>query len=360
MLKKGLLIISSLALSLLICEIALRIIGFGGEREWTLEDAVPVVDEILDYRLKPYADTRSGGVSYRLNGQGFRDVARKYNEKGEGCRLVVTGDSVAFGYKVEFAKIFSRQIESLLNKEFSFKTAEVFNLALPGINTLQESQLLLGDGGKLDPDLVILLYVLNDADDGVSYGRATQKRAPANCSINLLNLPIPCVIKRWAKQSAVLFFLKDKLDSAVWKLGIGDNDDPNNSMQSDYFSKLYKNSSGWEKHVVDGFERIKTYGEKRGVPVVMVIFPVMFDFADYKWGWIHKKVAAEAERHGFRVIDLLGEYMKYPVTQTRLERGDFVHPNALGHRLAASAVVTYIHDHPDVLRRCDRRSEGSS
>lgn len=352
MLKNSLLTLASLVLSFVLAEMCLRVLGFGGEQEWTLKDGIFVNDDILDYRLKPYSTTYSGTIAYRLNGMGFRDLDRNLDKEKTNCRLLVVGDSVAFGYKVAFDAIFSRRLEALLGSSKMGNGIEVFNLAIPGLNTRQESHLLAQEARQLDPDVIILAFVLNDAEAGVSYRQSYRNAAEKNCRINLLNLPVPCPLKLWLKNSALLYFVKERLDYVVWRMGIGDSDDVFNSMKSDYFSRLYNDRSNWETHVVNGLESIGEFAKDRNISVVLVTFPIMFDFSEYKWGWIHQKVAAEAKRLGFHVVDLLDDYRQYPVYKVRLERGDFVHPNALGHHLAAAAVMHYFESHPQILARC--------
>jgi GDSL-like Lipase/Acylhydrolase family len=334
-----LVLVSSL-IGVLAGETVLRIAGFHGVKDWTVADVLYVENSVLNYRLRPNSLSTDGKITYQLNDQGFRDLKRQQEKASSVYRVLVLGDSVAFGYKVEFQRIFSRRLEVLLRQFLKSKTLEVVTLAMPGLNTIQESALLLEKGKQYEPDAVVLAFVLNDADAGSSF----QVKKDQGCRIEILSVPAPCAMKHLMKESAFLYFLKEGLDELMWRFDVSDKDDPQGSIRSDYFSKLYRDDGKWRSNVVEGFQEIADFALTRGIPVIVVIFPVMFDFDKYQWDWIHSKVAKEALNYRFLIVDLLAEYRRYPVKQTRIERGDFVHPNALGHEVAAISVARFFYN----------------
>jgi len=335
MLKNALLSLTTILFICLASELYLRLLGFRGELEWTIGDTVRIDNNLLNYRLRPGSLKSSGNIRYILNSAGFRDLERTYQKSNNTYRILVIGDSVTFGYKVRFNDIYPRQLESLL-KQYN-ENVEVLSIAMPGLNTLQESHLLLTEGSKYQPDMVILGYVINDAAAGYRYTTAKTR-----CRIAIIHLPISCSFKHLMKQSAFLYFIKDRLDQLIWKLNIGDDDDNSGYMKKDYYNKLYMQQSIWDSHVVAGFKKVATFARESKIPIILVIFPIMFDYENYNWGWIHEKVSREGRMYKFHIVDLFDDYKRYPVKETRIERGDFVHPNAFGHRIAATATVKYL------------------
>lgn len=333
MLKNTALLIISIVFTFLLGEAFCRLLGYRGEIGWNLQNVVRVDDNVLNYRLKANSVTFTGNVVYRLNSKGFRDSERQYEKPHNVQRIVVLGDSVAFGYKINFAETFSRVLERRLQENSSGKVVEVVTLAMPGLNTIQESRLLSCEGAKFNPNMIIVAFSINDADVGVSY-----KVSNMGCRIEMLKMPIPCFLKDSMKKSALLLFLKSRLDALLWKMDIQDYDDVSSSISTDYFARLYREESKWTQHVSAGLRDIANFSQKMRIPAVLVIFPIMFHFNEYRWGWIHEKVVKEAEANHFYVIDLLPEYRKYPIKQIRIERGDFVHPGRVGHSLAATVV----------------------
>ena len=100
-------------------------------------------------------------VTIRNNSRGFRDRERDY-AKGGKKRIVVLGDSFAWGWGVENDEIFTARMEDLM------PGWEVINLAHAGYSTDQELLLLEREGLKYSPDIVLLVFCGNDVKDAHS------------------------------------------------------------------------------------------------------------------------------------------------------------------------------------------------
>lgn len=85
-----------------------------------------------------------------------------YDEKNKQ-RILVIGDSVAYGLGVKT----DDSIPALMEKFYTGNgiDCEVINAAFPGIGIAQELQILLTHGLKLKPDVVVLGFYLRDFDD---------------------------------------------------------------------------------------------------------------------------------------------------------------------------------------------------
>jgi len=93
----------------------------------------------------------------RINALGFRDRERDVS-KGAGMRRVlVLGDSVAWGWGVNDGERFSDRLEQQLGPG-----VEVLNLAVPGYGSDQSLWNLEQRGWDFDPDLVLYCFVIND------------------------------------------------------------------------------------------------------------------------------------------------------------------------------------------------------
>lgn len=82
-------------------------------------------------------------------------------------RIVVLGDSVAFGYGVADDETMGHQLEELLGATMAEEAAPpvVFTVACPGWSFRNEARYLKNHLARLDPDVVLLVPVLNDLDD---------------------------------------------------------------------------------------------------------------------------------------------------------------------------------------------------
>lgn len=99
----------------------------------------------------------------RLNGEGFRDRERAAVPEPGRRRLLVIGDSYAFGVGIErLDDRFGEQLGARLATATGERW-EVVNASHPDVHTLQEIA-LLRRMLPTDPDIVILVYVFNDID----------------------------------------------------------------------------------------------------------------------------------------------------------------------------------------------------
>lgn len=157
---------------------------------------------LLGYAGIPRLDTRFvlPDFDHRLlnNSKGFRDRERSH-EKGGAQRIVVLGDSTAWGWGVEaedrFSDLLERQLEGW----------EVINLANPGYSTDQELLLLETEGLNYRPDIVLLLFDRNDVVEG-NNARQIDGMQPKPYFVEeggklvLRNSPVPFDEAYWAKK----------------------------------------------------------------------------------------------------------------------------------------------------------------
>ena len=117
-------------------------------------------DADLVYELVPSSETIREGVHIKINTAGFRDDEWA---KHEGQKVVILGDSVAWGWGVEMSAAFPQLLERSL-RDTNVPPPVVYNMAVDGYSTEQELRLLETRGMALQPDVVIINYVLNDPD----------------------------------------------------------------------------------------------------------------------------------------------------------------------------------------------------
>lgn len=98
-----------------------------------------------------------------------------------------------------------------------------------------------------------------------------------------------------------------------------------------------------QRMVQSAFSNIHDTAERHGAKALTVIFPYFTDFGEkpYSYLSVHKMIAAWARRAQIEVLDLYPYYKRYGYAPF-LSRGDTVHPNALGHKLAADAIYGFV------------------
>jgi hypothetical protein len=120
------------------------------------------------YGLRPGADgvmQETGEIRYRVNADGFRGRRYARPKPDRTFRVLVLGDSIAFGYGVEEEQTFSHLMEARLQRLVTDRSVEVVNLAGGGYNPYNELALLADVGASYQPDLVLVQFCINDLND---------------------------------------------------------------------------------------------------------------------------------------------------------------------------------------------------
>jgi lysophospholipase L1-like esterase len=157
----SLLLISTL-IALFVSEVALRLMGFTPLYVSPERDRFWRYDALLGWAHQPgqegVFETPQFRTVVRINEKGLRDRSHAYERQGDTERILVLGDSFAWGYGVEESERFSQQLEESLG-------AEVINAGVSGYSTDQELLWYQNEGIKYEVDLVIVVIAGNDVGD---------------------------------------------------------------------------------------------------------------------------------------------------------------------------------------------------
>jgi lysophospholipase L1-like esterase len=114
----------------------------------------------------------SFSTTFRTNSRGLRSPERPLSKPPGVKRIVVLGDSFAWGYGVEDREIFTEVLEAAL------PGYQVINLGVTAFATRQEFQFLKLEGLAWEPDVVLLAFTLNDILESVTAPRSAAAPAP--------------------------------------------------------------------------------------------------------------------------------------------------------------------------------------
>ena len=320
------LLIFSTLLTLIAAEVLLRAVGYYGARGGRVESTILVDDPILDYRFLPNSSYIKNNIEFATNSHGWRDIEHVVDKPYQTCRLLVLGDSVTFGYGVPMESAYSRILDEQLASTLDF-AIETITIGVSGANLEQEVHLLESEGLRYDPDLVVLGYVLNDPEVGTSL-RAEMAQGQSFFAS----------VKEIAQYSSVANLIYKGGQQAFWMLRVYlGSDVAADYVETDYFNALHSNAEGRER-IEASFDRLKSIAASSDRKYLVAIFPVFHELDDYAWTSIHDYVSDLALEAGLQVIDLLSAYAEYPASELQVESGDHVHPNVLGHQVAANAL----------------------
>lgn len=148
--------------ALFLSEIALRLLGFGPLYVSPERDRFWKYDALLGWAHEPgqegVFETPQFRTTVRINERGLRDRSHSYERPEDVERILVLGDSFAWGYGVEESERFSQRLEDLLD-------VEVINAGVSGYSTDQELLWYKNEGIKYETDLVVLVMAGNDMGD---------------------------------------------------------------------------------------------------------------------------------------------------------------------------------------------------
>lgn len=117
------------------------------------------------FYLRPNAHVEFLGAAFDFNAEGYRTPVVPKHKPDDVYRIVVVGDSVAFGWGVPEADCFPRRLETLLNERerpFGKDRVEVVNLSGPGRGIGDYIIVLQDLGLTYEPDLVLVTFIFND------------------------------------------------------------------------------------------------------------------------------------------------------------------------------------------------------
>ena len=120
-----------------------------------------VADPSVGYVLKPgfagIIERSEFRAPFTVNEAGLRGPAPRPRTENT-FRILVLGDSMAFGFGVLDDETFSVQLENMLAGRFPSLDVQVLNGSVPGYGTADELAFLKSRGAALDPDLVVVQF----------------------------------------------------------------------------------------------------------------------------------------------------------------------------------------------------------
>jgi lysophospholipase L1-like esterase len=248
-------------------------------------------------------------------------------KKANTFRIVVVGDSFAWGAGVHAEDAYPDRLEQRLNTIDMKRRFEVVNFSRPGWNTIQAFKGTWRRLRHLEPDLLILTYVLNDAEPSDWNERMRRRR------VKLRREPSPGA-SAWLHRHSLLY-------RTTWERL------ENTRQRRAFTAVFFQHYAGesWEE-CREGLELFQRQADKLGIPLLMLVFPVFDSQIDegYAYHELHETVATAAGELGIRIFDLRETYRGIDARRLAVTPFTDAHPNELGHRLAADAVLEYLEE----------------
>jgi len=148
-------------------------------------------DERLGWKNIPHWKWTSLGEKLTINSKGLRDQEHAHHKPPGTRRILVLGDSYAWGYGVSDEMLFSEILEQRLRgQQISW---QVINSGVSGWGTDQELLFLEQEGFKYQPDIVVLAFFIANDPENNSKSRQYGLDKPlfVDTHLQLANVPVP-------------------------------------------------------------------------------------------------------------------------------------------------------------------------
>jgi hypothetical protein len=97
-----------------------------------------------------------------MNSHGLRDREYDYEKPPGTVRILALGDSFTEAFQFDLERTWTKLLEERLNGRGDGRRYEVINAGRSGMATTHEWLFYSHEGKKYDPDLVLLLFIVND------------------------------------------------------------------------------------------------------------------------------------------------------------------------------------------------------
>ena len=253
------------------------------------------------------------GVDIRTNSMGFRDNEYAIRKPKGTKRIIALGDSHTFGWGVPFEDLFSKELESKLNNNNG--RYEVINMGIGNYNSVMELELFRSKGLQLDPDMVILMFFINDTE-------AVPGRMPG------LRYSI-------VRRSYLWAFLFDRIVTLKTRLSRGFN-------WNEYDAGLYSQEN--TKNLAESRQAIRELiglCRENNIRLLIVNIPELHRFKDYPFPYATDYIKELAQEAQVAFLDLLPVFSQYEPESLWVSAED-PHAGPKAHGIIATEIYTKI------------------
>ncbi len=293
------------------------------------------------------------GVPVAINRLGLRDREIAVPKPPRTVRILGVGDSVTFGYGVRLEQTFLKVLEDRLNAGGGGTRYEVVNAGVEECGFDGYYELFRRLAPTLEPDLVLVGIVLNDIQRYADPGRAP-RLAGAGLEPGLARRVHGALLRRSQLYLAGVRGAR----SLLYRFHLLDISDLYGSPLRAVRPGGESLTRAWESSL-GVLERLVALARARGVPIVLVVFPVevQLDAAAIERyrrdfgvtvppgaldGEPQRRLRAFGAAHDVPVIDLLPSLRAAAGDDLYLRKGfvrfDPVHPSPRGHRIVGETI----------------------
>ena len=292
-------------------------------------------DPELVYVPRPGASVDMDYGPAAFNFQGLRK-AGPVGPKGEAKRVILLGDSLVWGELLAPEEALPAALEQELGPGF-----EALNLGVSGYDTVQELGWYQRAGRPLAPDVVVLVYCLNDM---------LIQSGPYGIHADAQGLRAQEEEQAWLEARAPL--RNETVNRLWWAARGGDGSQVVAALQHAWrWHRLFSLPGGYvDDYLLAAREPSRVERSTRalaalgqaihsdGARPILVLSPALYWWHHYQWGEIHALIRGAGEAAGFEILDPLARWAGEEPAPFRFP-GDNLHYTAWGTRRLARLIA---------------------
>ena len=264
-------------------------------------------------------------ASSPLQEPNFRDSEPALRADDETFRILVVGDSYAWGHGMHPEDSFPNRLQIRLNAVARRNSFEVINWSRPGWNTVLEYRSVAAHLDELSPDLLLLAFVLNDAEpfepqEVDKLRTELRRREPRKAPSSFLY-----------QHSRLYALVWDRLENTRI-----------HRAYSTYYHSLFAGPD-WQR-CLDALKSFRDLAHEKSIPMVLLVLPIFDSPMDdsYAYRDLHRKMREVGRSLGLPVLDLMEAYQGFDVYRLAVRPFTDAHPNELAHRIAADFILDFL------------------
>src|SRR5215469_739614 len=312
----------ALLLGCIAMEVALRVI-FAHSLDFSMEMwkyAVklkrPVANPDLSFAHVPNRSAFLMGVPVSINSEGMRD--REFSlEKPPGVyRVMMLGDSTTFGWGVRQEDTAAKFLERKLNGALppGFDHVEVMNTGVGNYDTVQEVTYYETIGWKYHPDLVVLVFFINDPE------------------------PVPVEKKGFLiDRSYLIAFATNRIDGVMRHAGVRPD-------WKTYYASLYNDERPGFQACKNALISLANSTRSHDAKLLVAILPELHQINDdsYPFRAAHQKIKDVMSAENVPVLELIDGLKDRGPEETLWVTSLDDHPNAKANNLISDQLEQWI------------------
>lgn len=319
--RLALLAFSSLLVALVL-EVALRF-EFCRSKDFAMEMwkyAVrlkrPVANPGLSFVHAPNSHAFLMGVDVEINSQGLRDYEYLFEKRPGTYRIMMLGDSTTFGWGVPLKDTAAKILERKLNngRTTGNKKFEVINAGIGNYDTVQEVTYYATQGRAFHPDLVVLVFFINDPE------------------------PVP-IEKRgvFIDRSYLVALAVNRFDGVLRRVG-------RRPAWKDYYASLYDDNKPGFQACKAALKTLASSTANDRSNLLVALLPELHQINDdsYPFKAEHQKIKDIMAPESVPVIDLIDGLENHGPESTLWVTPLDDHPNAKANELIATQLQDWI------------------